>query len=84
MVILASSSGSLTFSTQRGGAWYLSYVQDIGPYARVGRVAARENCVWASAIFKHSGSVWVKKKATLSVREVRSSAAMQRSTKDAK
>ena len=35
----------------------------VGPYARVGRVADRENCVcyWASAIFKHSGSIRVKK-----------------------
>ena len=32
----------------------------VGPYTRVGRVADRENCMWANAIFKHSGSTQVK------------------------
>ena len=38
----------------------------LGPYTRVGRVADRENCAWASAIFKHSGSV---QKATPTISE---------------
>ena len=38
-------------------------------YTRVGRVADRENCAWASAIFERSGSIQVKKKATLTVSE---------------
>ena len=36
---------------------------DVGPYTRVGRVADRENCVWVSTIFEHSGSIRVEKKA---------------------
>ena len=44
-------------------------MRDIGPYARVGRVADHENCTWASTIFEHSGSVQVKKKATLTISE---------------
>ena len=44
-------------------------MRDVGPYTRVGRVADRENCTWASAIFEHSGSIWVKKKATLTISE---------------
>ena len=41
----------------------------MGPCARVGRVVDRENCVWASTIFKHSGSIRLKKKATLTISE---------------
>ena len=37
-------------------------MRDVGPYTRVGRVADRENCTWASVIFERSGSIWVKKK----------------------
>ena len=44
-------------------------MRDVGPYTRVGRVADRENCAWASAIFERSGSIRVKKKATLTVSE---------------
>ena len=44
-------------------------MRDVGPYTRVGRVADRENCMWASAIFERSGSVRVKKKATLTISE---------------
>ena len=44
-------------------------MHDEGPYTRVGRVADRENCVWASAIFEHSGSMQVKKTATLIISE---------------
>ena len=44
-------------------------MRDIGPYTRVGRVADRENCAWASVIFERSGSIRVKKKATLTVSE---------------
>ena len=44
-------------------------MHDVGPYTRVGRVADRENCAWASAIFKRSGSIRVKKKATLTISE---------------
>ena len=40
---------------------------DVGPYTRVGRVADRENYAWASTIFEHSGSIRVKKKATLTI-----------------
>jgi hypothetical protein len=40
-------------------------MRDVGPYARVGRVADRENCAWVSTIFVRSGS----KKATLTIRE---------------
>ena len=32
-------------------------------------VADRENCAWASAIFERSGSITVKKKATLTISE---------------
>ena len=44
-------------------------MRDIGPYTRVGRVADRENCMWASTILEHSGSIAVKKKATLTISE---------------
>ena len=44
-------------------------MRDVGRYTRVGRVADRENCVWPIAIFKRSGSIWVKKKATLTISE---------------
>ena len=40
-------------------------MRDVGLYARVGRVADSGNCAWASKIFKHSGSVGMKKEATL-------------------
>ena len=40
------------------------YVRDTGPYARVGRVASRENCVWVNPIFERSGSILVKMKAS--------------------
>ena len=42
---------------------------DVDPYTRVGRVADRENCVWVSTIFERSGSIKVKKKATLTISE---------------
>ena len=42
---------------------------DVGPYTRVGRVADHENCTWASTIFERSGSIRVKKKATLTISE---------------
>ena len=42
-------------------------MRDVGPYTRVGRVADCENCAWASVIFYHSGSIQVKKKATLTI-----------------
>ena len=38
-------------------------------YIPVGRVADRENCAWASAIFERSGSIAVRKKATLTISE---------------
>ena len=44
-------------------------MRDVGPYARVGRVVDCENCAWASAIFECSGSVRMKKKATLTISE---------------
>ena len=44
-------------------------MRDVGPYARVGRVADHENCTWVSVIFECSGSVRVKKKATLTISE---------------
>ena len=44
-------------------------MRDVGPYTRVGRVADCENCAWASAIFERSGSIRVKKKATLTISE---------------
>ena len=44
-------------------------MRDVGPYTRVGRVADRENCAWASVIFERSGSIRVKKKATLTISE---------------
>ena len=44
-------------------------MRDVGPYTRVGRVAGRENYAWVSTIFKHSGSILVKKKATLTSSE---------------
>ena len=44
-------------------------MRDVGPYTRVGRVADRENYAWASAVFKCSGSIRVKKKATLTISE---------------
>ena len=44
-------------------------MHDVGPYTRVGRVADRENCMWASVIFERSGSIRVKKKATLTISE---------------
>ncbi len=44
-------------------------MRDVGPYTWVGRVADRENCAWASTIFERSGSIWVKKKATLTINE---------------
>ena len=43
------------------------HVCDVGPYTRVGRVADREICAWASAIFKRSGSIRMKKKTTLTI-----------------
>ena len=42
---------------------------DVGPYTRVGRVVDSENCASASMIFERSGSIPVKKKATLIVSE---------------
>ena len=36
------------------------HVRDVGPYTRVGRVADRENCMWASHIFKRSSSTWME------------------------
>ena len=47
----------------------MCHVRDVDPYTRVGRVADGENCTWASTIFKRSGSIWVKKKATLTISE---------------
>ena len=45
-------------------------MRDVGPYTcRVGSVADRENCAWATAIFECSGSMRVKKKVTLTVSE---------------
>ena len=44
-------------------------MRDVGPYTRVGRVADRENCAWASAFFERSGSIRVKKKAALTISE---------------
>ena len=44
-------------------------VQNVGPYTRVGRVADHENYTCVSVIFERSGSVWVKKKATLVINE---------------
>ena len=32
-------------------------------------MADGENCTWASTIFERSGSIWVKKKATLTISE---------------
>ena len=46
-----------------------SHVRDVGPYTRVGRVADRENCAWASAIFERSGSIQVRRKSTLLINE---------------
>ncbi len=63
-------------------------MRDVGPYTRIGRVANHENCMWASAIFERSGSIQVKKKATLTISEaVQSLEALHSyisSTKDAK
>ena len=36
------------------------HVCDVGPYMRVGRVANRENCTWASHIFKCFSSTWME------------------------
>ena len=44
-------------------------MRDVGPYTRVGRVVGRENYAWVSTIFKRSGSILVKKKATLTSSE---------------
>ena len=41
----------------------------MGPYTKVGRVADRENYTWASVIFECSGSIRMKKKATLTISE---------------
>ena len=44
-------------------------MHDVAPYTRVGRVADRENCVWASAIFERSGLTQAKMKAILTISE---------------
>ena len=44
-------------------------MRDVGPYTGVGRMANHENCMWASVIFEHSSTIWVKKKATLCISE---------------
>ena len=72
--LLASSPGFPIFSTlmreKRGSlVSNVTCVMDVGPYARVGRVVDCENCAWVSTILEHSGSVWVKKKATLTISE---------------
>ena len=70
---LASSPGSPIFSThareKRGSLGSNVTCATLAPYTRVGRVADRENCAWASAIFELSGSMRVKKKATRTVSE---------------
>ena len=47
------------------GAWDLKS-RDL---RRVGRVADRENCAWASVIFERSGSTRVKKETTFTLSE---------------
>jgi hypothetical protein len=58
---LASSPGSPIFFNARvrkeEEPGIQCHVRDVGPYARVGRVADRENCAWVSTIFVRSGSV---------------------------
>ena len=63
---------------EEGGAWDLMSRARRRPIyyiyrVRVGRegwyMVDRENCAWASAIFERSGSIRVKKKATLTVSE---------------
>ena len=53
-----------------------------------GRVADHEKCAWASAIFERSGSIKVRRKATLTINEgIRSLENLQSnalSTEDAK
>jgi hypothetical protein len=70
---VASSPGFPIFFNARerkeGEPEIQCHMRDVGPYASVGRVADRENCAWVSTIFMHSGSVWVKKKATLTICE---------------
>ena len=57
------------YARKEGEPGIQSHVYDVGPYTRVGRVADRENCAWASAIFEHSGSIRVGMKATLIINE---------------
>jgi hypothetical protein len=60
-ISVASSPGSPIFFNARkrkeGEPGIHCHVRDVGPYARVGRVADRENCAWVSTIFMRSGSV---------------------------
>ena len=69
---VASFPGSPIFSTharKEGEPGIQCHVRDVGPYTRVGRVADRENCAWASAISERSGLTRVKKKAILTISE---------------
>ena len=69
---LALSPGSTFVSVctrERRGGWDPKSRDLGGPYTRVGRVADRENCTWANAIFEHSGSTRVKILKTMTITE---------------
>ena len=44
-------------------------MHDVGPYTRLGREVDHESCAWASTTFNRSGSIRMKKKATLTISE---------------